>query len=121
MPPPETEGTIKEIGSSQILGLRQKRSCSYGHKISLQDRGEVQFTCEPSTDSQIWFRSRSDADGYFTLKNIKKGQLLTATSKTKFEVTGMLIILYQSQVGVTSLYCMVIQGIENQDYTLKIS
>ena len=89
LPLSETEGTIQEQGAREVLGLRRRKDCAFGKKVSEQDRGEIQFTCEPATDSQLWFRSKSDIDGYFTLKNVENGLLLTASSKTKFKVTGM--------------------------------
>ena len=90
LPPTETEGTIKEESSSEILGLKTKKDCTFGKKVSLQNRGEIKFSCDPASDSQLWFRSKNDADGYFTLKNIKNGQLLTSIGETKFKVTGMI-------------------------------
>ena len=89
VPLPETEGTIQEQGAREVLGLRRRKDCAFGKKVSEQDRGEIQFTCEAATNSQLWFRSKSDIDGYFTLKNVENGLLLTASSKTKFKVTGM--------------------------------
>ena len=67
LPPSETEGTIKELISGDVLGLRRKKSdCSFGKKLALQDRGVAEFACDSASDSQLWFRSKSDIDGYFT-------------------------------------------------------
>ena len=93
LPPPETEGTIKEQGATEVLGPKRRKDCTFGRKVSHQDRGEIKFSCEPATDSQLWFRSKSDIDGYFTLKNVENGQLLTSSGKTKFKVSGMLTIV----------------------------
>ena len=89
LPPPESEGTIKEESSGQFLTVRQKKSCDFGHKTHLQDIGEIQFTCKHLSDTQQWFRSKSDDAGYFTLKNIATGQLLTAKSSKTYELTGI--------------------------------
>ena len=50
LPLPETEGTIQEQGAREVLGLRRRKDCAFGKKVSEQDRGEIQFTCEPATD-----------------------------------------------------------------------
>ena len=97
LPPPETDGPIEEESSGKLLSVRQKKSCAFGKVANLQDRGEIQFTCKPESDSQRWFRSKSDDMGYFTIKNIATGQLLTAKTKTSFILTGMLINLQELQ------------------------
>ena len=96
LPPPETEGTIKEESSGQFLTVRQKTSCDFGKKTHLQDIGEMQFTCKHLSDTQQWFRSKSDAAGYFTLKNIATAKLLTAKSSKTYELTGTFYWLLES-------------------------
>ena len=95
LPLPETDGTIESSG--EVLGRAQKKDCSFGPKAKLQERGKAspsRFNCQPVTDSQRWFRSKSDSEGYFTLKNMESGQLLTTETKKKFKLTGGLIILF---------------------------
>ena len=103
LPLPETDGNIESSG--EVLGLAQKKDCSFGPKAKLQRRGIAspsKFNCQPVIDSQRWFRSKSDSEGYFTLKNIKSGQLLTTETKTKFKLTGRLIICQYSICNNTS-------------------
>ena len=86
LPPPETDGPIEEESSGKLLSVRQKKSCAFGKVANLQDRGEIQFNCKHESDSQRWFRSKNDDQGYFTIKNIATGQLLTAKTKESWSL-----------------------------------
>ena len=88
IPPPENDGMIEDIVSGEFLGVRPKKDCSFGPKLSLQEKHESKFDCKPATDEQRWLRSKSDSKGYFTLQNVETRQLLTSVSKTKFKIAG---------------------------------
>ncbi len=87
-----TEGFVKEKSTGKVLGLSQKRDCSYGAlRVKLQTRGKSKGNCNVKSDAEKWLRSKSDDQGWFTLKNQENGRLLTAQTKTKFKLTGMLL------------------------------
>ena len=89
LPPEERAGNIESSG--EVLGLKQRKDCSYGKGVRLQARGKSFRGCESSSDSEMWFRSKADDQGYFMLTNEKTGKLLTAKNKKKFGTAGELI------------------------------
>ena len=88
IPSEGTDGVIKEISSDEVLGLRQRRDCSYGDKVQPKTREEGFRSCQATIDAEKWLRSKSDEQGWFTLKNLESGKLLSAIKKKKFKVTG---------------------------------
>ena len=70
------------------MGIRQRKDCLFGPRVSFQERGEKHFECPPVKDSQRWLQSESDNDGWFTFKNLVNGKLLTAIDKNEFVVRG---------------------------------
>ena len=91
-----TDGIIKEKSSGEVLGLRQRRDCSYGDKVQPKTRGEGFRSCQATIAAEKWLRSKSDEQGWFTLKNLESGKLLSAIKKKKFKVTGTYILSYKS-------------------------
>ena len=86
-----TEGFVKEKNSGEVIGLKQRKDCSYGVKLQLQPRGKKKGNCQASSDSEKWFRSKNDAQGWFTLKNVENGLFLTPNNKKKFKLKGTYI------------------------------
>ena len=81
IPNEEGNGNIESEG--KVLGLRQKRDCSFGNIAILQARGESRKGCNYTIESDTWFRSKQDALGFFTLQNIASGKYLSATKENK--------------------------------------
>ena len=81
IPNEEGNGNIESEG--KVLGLRQKRDCSFGKFAILQPRGESRKGCNYTIESDTWFRSKQDASGFFTLQNIATKKYLTATNEKK--------------------------------------
>jgi len=88
IPSPETDGYLKATGSGEVLSIRQKKNCEFGPAVALREKGEKNFQCKPVTDSQIWLRSESSNDGWFTLKSVANGLFLTSIKKNKYKVTA---------------------------------
>ena len=87
IPLPGTDANIEDISSGKVLGLRQKKDCSYGSIVQPQLKGEGGFKgCPAPSNSQKWLRS--DGKDWFTLKNLETGKLLGAKTKTGFDLTG---------------------------------
>ena len=80
---PNEEGNGIIENSGKVLGLRQKRDCSYGNFVTLQARGTSKKGCNYNIESDTWFRSKQDDSGYFTLQNLANGMYLTTTAKKK--------------------------------------
>ena len=88
---PNEEGNGNIESSGQVLGLRQKKDCSYGNVVKLQDRGEGFSGCNTTSDSEMWLRTKKDDLGFFLLQNLATGKYLTATTdkRKKLITTGM--------------------------------
>ena len=86
IPNEEENGNIESSG--QVLAVKQRKDCSFGYIVKLQERGTRFKNCNFSSDSEKWFRSKKDERGFFTLQNLATGKYLTADEKRKFIVTG---------------------------------
>ena len=83
-----TDSVIEDKSSGKVLGLKQRKDCTYGSRLKLQSPGEDGFKgCPPPTNSQKWLRSENKH--WFTLKNVETGKLLGATKKEKFDHAGI--------------------------------
>ena len=93
IPLEEGEGYIESISKTQnVLGQKQRKDCTYVSKfMKMKKRGEMKTRsgCEDGNRSQIWLRSKSDDKGFFTLKNLASGLVLTSKGTKKYTVTGM--------------------------------
>ena len=81
LPNEESNGNIESSG--KVLSLRQRKDCGYGNVVKLQERGERFRNCDASSDSEMWFRSKSDDEGFFTLQNLATGKYLAVDETTK--------------------------------------
>ena len=63
--------------------------------LSVEDRGKkvIEEQKEDDNKRQIWYKSKPDRKGYFTLKNNHSAMLLTVTSSNDIMVRGNLINL----------------------------
>ena len=80
---PNEEGNGNIESSGKVLSLKQRKDCSYGFVVKLQDRGERFKNCEASGDSEMWFRSKNDDEDFFTLQNLATGKYLAVDETTK--------------------------------------
>ena len=80
---PNEEGNGNIESSGKVLSLRQRKDCRYGNVVKLQDRGERFRNCDASNDSEMWFRSKNDDEGFFTLQNLATGKYLAVHEPTK--------------------------------------
>ena len=89
-PNEESNGHIESSG--EVLGLRQKKDCTYGNFVKLQKRGTKSVGCNATSGSELWLRTKADDLGYFLLQNLASGKYLTATThkKKNLIVTGMI-------------------------------
>ena len=85
---PIEEGNGNIENSGKVLTLQQRKDCNYGVRVKLQDRGTAFKSCSPLSDSEMWFRSKEDNQGYFTLQNLATGKYLTAEEK-KLTMSGI--------------------------------
>ena len=85
-----SDGFIIEKSSGEVLSPKQRKDCSYGSRVKLKPKEEGLRSCQAKKDTENWLRSKMDDQGWFTLKNLENGQLLTAKGKKKFELSGML-------------------------------
>ena len=94
------EGYVESVADQEVLGLRQKVDCTFGDRISVKKKGAIktQPGCEDGNTSQKWLRSKDDEEGFFTIKNLANGLLLTSKGKKKFTVTGMSKIPFWKQL-----------------------
>ena len=93
IPLPGTDSTIEDKSSGMVLGLRQRKDCTYGSKVQLQLPGQDGFKgCPPPTNSQKWLRDENQK--WFTLKNLETGKLLGAKSKRKFDLASKCIQIF---------------------------
>ena len=87
LPNEEQNGNIES--TDKVLSLKQKRDCSYGKIVKLQERGKSSRSgCNSTNESEMWLRTKADEEGFFLLKNLATGKYLTANNDDKFIVTG---------------------------------
>ena len=79
LPPPGSNGYIKNVGTQKFLSVVTDAN-HFTTKVV-----EETFGKNPGLK---WKRGTSDNEGYFTLKNIATGKLLTAQSKGGFRIEG---------------------------------
>ena len=94
IPLEEREGYIESLNNQQkVLGFKQKVDCSFGYKIKKEKRGEVKTRtgCEDANKSQKWIRSKSDEKGFFTIKNLGNGLLLSSKGSKKLVASGTVV------------------------------
>jgi len=89
LPKEEQNGNIES--SNKVLSLKQKRDCSYGTLVKLQERGRSsRENCNSTNNSEMWLRAKADDKGFFQLQHLTTGKYLTARSNDKFDVSGMI-------------------------------
>ena len=89
LPKEEQNGNIESLG--KVLSLKQKRDCSYGKLVKLQERGKSSRKgCNSTNDSEMWLRTKANDKGFFQLQNLATGNYLTAKKNNKFGVAGMI-------------------------------
>ena len=85
------DGYLEDITSGNVTSLKQKKNCEYGVKAELMKRDLKQYDhCSLDIDSKRWLRSADNKNGWFTLKNLANGELLTAKRKNEYKTTGEL-------------------------------
>ena len=93
LPNEEGNGNIKSSG--KVLSLRQRKNCSYGFVVKLQERGKRFKNCNASSDSEMWFRSKNDDEDFFTLQNLATGKYLAVEEAEKrLTVAGIVSVSY---------------------------
>ena len=71
-------GTIEEISTSKVLGLKDN-STKFGALVIL----EIKVN---GSEYQLWSRSNTTTSGYFSLRNPISGRYLTAHSSGKLNI-----------------------------------
>ena len=90
IPDEDETGTIQEIGSSKVLGLKNNAT---------KKRTDVILETFEGSEYQMWTRSKKTSDGYFTLLNPISGRALSEmklTSENYLIIDGNLFLVSAS-------------------------